>query len=62
MQPIYKLLQEADLIIQKSTFDFIESLVTRCKDEKIQEIFRNSGGLQTMLNIIEVIRLNSENI
>lgn len=54
MQPIYELLQMPDLIIKKLACEFIENLVTKCKDENLQEIFRKSGGLQEVLNILEV--------
>ncbi|XP_033208166.1 armadillo repeat-containing protein 3 isoform X2 [Belonocnema kinseyi] len=50
---IYKLFHEPFAIIQKLAIEAIESLVMKCKDEKVQELFRNSGGLDEMLKILE---------
>ena len=54
---IYKLFQQPHTNIKKLAVDVIENLVIRCKEENVQELFRNSGGLQEMLGLLEVNRL-----
>ncbi|XP_024937050.1 armadillo repeat-containing protein 3 isoform X1 [Cephus cinctus] len=50
---IYKLLAEPYPVIQKIALDVLENLVSRNKDDQLQENFQSTGGLQALLNILD---------
>ena len=52
--PYYRLLEEPYPVIQRLALSVIRTLITRRKDDKIQQIFRNSGGLTVLLDMLQV--------